>query len=145
MDSSVRRNPTHSHPLAGILQLVSYEVIRALEELSGEFEAMYSHAGRPPIVPEQLLRALLVQVLYSIRSERLLVEQLDYNILFRWFVGLSMDEAMRDHSTFTKNRERLIGSAIARELLAKILVQARDARLCRMSISVSMGRCWKRG
>ena len=73
--------------------------------------------------------ALLVQVLYSIRSERLLVEQLDYNLLFRWFVGLSMDDAVWGHSTFTKNRERLIGSDIAREFFAKILVQARDARL----------------
>ena len=101
----------------------------ALEELSGEFEAMYSHTGRPSIAPEQLLRALLVQVLYSIRSERLLVEELDYDLLFRWFVGLSMDDPMWDHSTFTKNRERLIGSDIAREFFGKILVQARDARL----------------
>lgn len=113
------------HPLRPIREMVN----RALEELSRELEAMYSHTGRPSIAPEQLLRALLVQVLYSIRSERLLVEQLDYNLLFRWFVGLSMDDAVWDHSTFTKNRERLIGSDIAREFFAKILVQARDARL----------------
>ena len=113
------------HPLRPIREMVN----RALEELSRELEAMYSHTGRPSIAPEQLLRALLVQVLYSIRSERLLVEQLDYNLLFRWFVGLSMDDPVWDHSTFTKNRERLIGSDIAREFFAKILVQARDARL----------------
>ena len=113
------------HPLRPIREMGN----RALEELSGEFEAMYSHTGWPSIAPEQLLRALLLQVLYSIRSKRLLVEQLDYNLLFRWFVGLSMDEAMWEHSTFTKNRERLIGSDIAREFFAKILVQARDARL----------------
>lgn len=113
------------HPLRPIREMVN----RALEELSRELEAMYSHTGRPSIAPEQLLRALLVQVLYSIRSERLLVEQLDYNLLFRWFVGLSMDDAVWDHSTFTKNRERLIGSDIAREFFAKILVQAREARL----------------
>ena len=101
----------------------------ALEGLTQEFEAMYSHTGRPSIAPEQLLRALLLQVLYSIRSERLLVEQLDYNLLFRWFVGLSMDERVWDHSTFTKNRERLIGSDIARAFFGQVLGQAREGRL----------------
>ena len=76
-----------------------------------------------------MLRALLLQVLYSIRSERLLVEQLDYNLLFRWFVGLSMDDPVWDHSTFTKNRERLIGSDIARAFFGQVLGQAREGQL----------------
>ena len=129
------------HPLRPIREMVN----RALEELSGEFEAMYSHTGRPSIAPEQLLRALLLQVLYSIRSERLLVEQLDYNLLFRWFVGLSMDEAMWDHSTFTKNRERLIGSDIARSSLRRSWCRRETRGSCRMSTSAWMGRCWRRG
>ena len=113
------------HPLRPIRKMVN----AALEGLTGEFKAMYSHTGRPSIAPEQLLRALPLQMLYSIRSERLLVEQLDYNLLFRWFVGLSMDDAVWDHSTFTKNRERLIGSEIARAFLAQVIFQAREARL----------------
>ena len=113
------------HPLRAIRKMVN----RALEGLTREFEVMYSHTGRPSIAPEQLLRALLLQVLYSIRSERLLVEQLDYNLLFRWFVGLSMDDRVWDHSTFTKNRERLIGSDIARAFFGQVLGQAREGRL----------------
>jgi len=113
------------HPLRAIRKMVN----RALEGLTREFEEMYSHTGRPSIAPEQLLRALLLQVLYSIRSERLLVEQLDYNLLFRWFVGLSMDDPVWDHSTFTKNRERLIGSDIARAFFGQVLGQAREGRL----------------
>lgn len=113
------------HPLRAIRKMVN----RALEGLTREFEVMYSHTGRPSIAPEQLLRALLLQVLYSIRSERLLVEQLDYNLLFRWFVGLSMDDPVWDHSTFTKNRERLIGSDIARAFFGQVLGQAREGRL----------------
>ena len=109
------------HPLRPIRKMVN----AALEGLTGEFKAMYSHTGRPSIAPEQLLRALLLQMLYSIRSERLLVEQLDYNLLFRWFLGLSMDDAVWDHSTFTKNRERLIGSEIARAFLAQVILGAR--------------------
>lgn len=124
-DVSPEARVPHDHPLRPIREMVN----RALEGLSRELEAMYSYTGRPSVAPEQVLRALLVQVLYSIRSEGLLVEQLDYNLLFRWFVGLSMDDAVWDHSTFTKNRERLIGSEIAREFFAKILVQAREVRL----------------
>ena len=83
-------------------------VDRALAGMSREFEAIYAAQGRPSIAPERLLRALLLQVFYSIRSERLLCEQLDYNLLFRWFVGLSGDEPVWNHSTFSKNRDRLL-------------------------------------
>ena len=113
------------HPLRPIRKMVNV----ALEARSGEFKTMYSHTRRPSIAPEQLLRALLLQMLYSIRSDRHLVEQLDYNLLFRWFVGLSMDDTVWDHSTFPKNRERLIGSEIARAFLAEVIVQAREAQL----------------
>src|SRR3974377_1781401 len=85
------------HPLRPIRNMVN----QALAELSGDFQAMYSREGRPSIPPEKLLRALLLQVLYTIRSERLLMEQLDYNLLFRWFVGLSMDDKVWDHSVFS--------------------------------------------
>jgi transposase len=86
-------------------------------------------SGRPSISPERLLRALLVQVLYTIRSERLLMEQLDYNLLFRWFVGLSMDDPIWDPTVFTKNRDRLLRGEIAEAFFEKVLVQARSAGL----------------
>ena len=91
----------------------------ALSELSGQFESMYSDTGRRSIPPEKLLRALLLQILYSIRSERMLCEQLDYNL-----IGLSMDDPVWDHSTFSKNRDRLLESDIARGLFDAILAQA---------------------
>jgi transposase len=97
------------HPLRPIRAMVD----SALDDLAPLFRQMYSHTGRPSIPPEQLLRASLLQVLYSIRSERMLVEQLDYNLLFRWFVGLSMDEKIWNHSTFSKNRERLMQFEVA--------------------------------
>ena len=101
----------------------------ALAHLSARFEGMYSEMGRPSIPPEQLLRALLLQALYSIRSERLLIEQLDYNLLFRWFIGLGMDEAIWDHSTFSKNRDRLLAGEIATEFFDAVLADARQHRL----------------
>src|SRR5258707_2683233 len=79
---------------------------------------MYSKVGRPWIPPEQLLRALLLQMLYSVRSERLLIEEIDYNILFRWFVGLNLDDAVWDATVFTKNRDRLLEAEVAKEFLA---------------------------
>jgi hypothetical protein len=100
------------HPLRPIRKMVN----RALAELSGEFQAMYSREGRPSIAPEKLLRTLLLQVLYTIRSERLLMEQLDYNLLFRWFVGLSMDDKVWDHSVFSKNP----GYAISQRLRKRV-------------------------
>jgi transposase len=109
------------HPLRPIKAMVS----EALAQMDRKFEKLYSQTGRPSIAPERLVRALLLQVLYTIRSERLLVEQLEYNLLFRWFVGLSVDEPVWDHSTFSKNRDRLLEADVARELFQNIVEQAR--------------------
>ena len=108
------RVPT-SHPLRPIRTMVD----EGLASMTAEFDAIYAIEGRPSIAPERLLRALLLQVLYSVRSERLLCETLDYNLLFRWFVGLSADERVWSHSTFSKNRDRLLEAAIARGFLPK--------------------------
>ena len=113
------------HPLRPVREMVD----TALGQLTGQFEAIYADTGRPSIPPEKLLRASLLQILYSIRSERLLCEQLDYNLLFRWFVGLSMDDAVWDYSSFSKNRDRLLESAIARGFFDAVLAQARDQGL----------------
>jgi transposase len=107
------------HPLRPIRQIVD----EALAALSPEFEKLYAKFGRPSIPPERLLRALLLQAFYSVRSELQLIEQLDYNLLFRWFVGLSLDEAVWDQTVFTKNRERLIEGDIARKFMAAVLYQ----------------------
>jgi transposase len=109
------------HPLRAIRAIVG----AALEELSPRFETLYAKAGRPSIAPEKLLRALLLQAFYTIRSERQLIEQLDYNLLFRWFVGLSMDAAVWDVTVFTKNRERLLAGDVAAQFLAAVLSQPR--------------------
>ena len=113
------------HPLRPLRQMVN----QALRELSRDFAAMYSREGRPSIPPEKLLRALLLQVLYTIRSERLLMEQLDYNLLFRWFVGLSMDDKVWNHSVFSKNRERFLRSDLAAAFFGRIKEQAAQAGL----------------
>src|SRR5712691_1998902 len=113
------------HPLRPIRAMVD----AILAELSPEFATLYSPVGRPSIPPEKLLRALLLQVLYSTRSERLLMEQLDYNLLFRWFVGLNMDDAVWDATVFTKNRERLLAGDIAQAFFARVLAQARQRSL----------------
>lgn len=105
------------HPLRAIRVLVD----AALAELSPAFEALYAHVGRPSIPPERLLRALLLQAFYTVRSERLLMEQLDYNLLFRWFVGLSMDDAVWDATVFCKNRDRLLDGDIAAKFMAGVL------------------------
>ena len=97
----------------------------ALAEIDADFNALYSHTGRPSIPPEQLLKALLLQALFSVRSNRLLVEQVNYNILFRWFVGLALDDKVWDHSSFSTNLERLIDAEVSRLFLAKIVKQAR--------------------
>src|SRR3984893_15744337 len=109
------------HPLRVIRRLTD-EVFAAL---SPRFTQMYSTIGRPSIPPEQLLRALLLQYLYTVRSERLLMEQLQYNLLFRWFVGLSMDDAVWDATVFTKNRDRLLEAEVAKEFLSLVVEQAR--------------------
>ena len=108
------------HPLRPIRQIVD----EALAALSPEFEKLYARFGRPSIPPERLLRALLLQAFYSVRSELQLMEQLDYNLLFRWFVGLSLDAAVWDVTVFTKNRERLIEGDIARKFMAAVLSQS---------------------
>ena len=113
------------HPLRAIRAIVE----EALEVLSAEFEQLYSKVGRPSIAPEKLLRALLLQAFYSVRSERQLMEQLDYNLLFRWFVGLSMDAPVWDATVFSKNRDRLIEGEIAAKFLAAVLNQARVGTL----------------
>jgi len=107
------------HPLRPIRRIVD----EALAALSPEFEQLYAKFGRPSIPPERLLRALLLQAFYSVRSELQLMEQLDYNLLYRWFVGLSLDAAVWDATVFTKNRERLIEGDIARKFMAAVLNQ----------------------
>src|SRR5258707_10134394 len=113
------------HPLRTIRTMTD----EALHRLSPRFEAMYAKTGRASIPPEHLLRALLLQVLYSVRSERMLMEQLHYNLLFRWFVGLAMDDAVWAPTTFTKNRDRLLEGDIARAFFEDVVAQARGRRL----------------
>lgn len=105
------------HPLRQIRKLVD----AVLQEMSPQFGKLYSEVGRPSIAPERLLRALLLQIFYSVRSERLLMEQLDYNLLFRWFVGMNMDEETWVATVFTKNRERLLKQAIAESFFRRVL------------------------
>jgi transposase len=118
--SPERRVPA-DHPLRTLRPMVD----DALGKLSGLFDAMYAAEGRPSIPPEKLLRGLILQLLYSVRSERQLMEQLDYNLLFRWFVGLNADEPVWDASTFSKNRDRLLAAEIARMFFAHVVGQAR--------------------
>ncbi len=113
------------HPLRAILEMVD----EALRTLGPQFRELYSHTGRPSIPPERLLRALLLQVLYSIRSERMLIEQLEYNLLFRWFVGMGMDDTVWNPSTFSKNRDRLLQGQIADAFFEAVLAQARERDL----------------
>src|SRR5579885_839767 len=109
------------HPLRAIRTMVD----EVLGQLSRRFDAMYAQAGRPSIAPEKLLRAQLLQMLYSIRSERLLMEEMDYNLLFRWFVGLNADDEVWDATVFTKNRDRLLEADVAKEFLSRVVEQAR--------------------
>jgi transposase len=113
------------HPLRPIRLMVD----DALKVLSPAFSRLYSTYGRPSIPPEKWLRALLLQVLYTVRSERMLMEQLEYNLLFRWFVGLNMDEAVWVPTVFTKNRDRLLEGDIAEKFFEGVLTQARGANL----------------
>src|ERR1700758_4821349 len=112
------------HPL----RAVRAQVDQVLKTLSPLFDEMYSTTGRPSIAPEKLLRALLLQLLYSIRSERLLMEQLEYNLLFRWFVGLSVDEPVWVPTVFSKNRDRLLAGDIAEKFFAQVLAQGARER-----------------
>jgi len=113
------------HPLRTIRTLVN----TVLQELSPRFATLYATEGRPSIAPEKLLRALLLQVLYTVRSERLLMEQLDYNLLFRWFVGLHIDDPVWDATVFTKNRDRLLDGDVAQAFFDQVLAQARERQL----------------
>jgi transposase len=108
------------HPLRAVRELAD----ASLQSMNVRLAAMYSHTGRPSIPPERLIRALLLQIFYSIRSERLLMEQLDYNLLFRWFVGLAVDDVVWDASTFAKNRDRLVDHDVGKQLLGAVIRQA---------------------
>ena len=122
--SAEQRIPA-THPVRTIRQLVD----RALQALSPRFDRLYASGGRPSIPPEQLLRALLLQVLYSVRSERQLMERLDYDLLFRWFVGLELDDPIWDVTVFTKNRDRLLAGDIAQRFFAAVLAEAKRRQL----------------
>jgi transposase len=122
---SLEQRVPPEHPLRAIRQMVD----TALMGLWERFEQLYAQMGRPSIAPERLLRALLLQILYSIRSERLLMEQLDYNLLFRWFVGLTIDEAVWDPTVFTKNRDRLLAGEVAHAFFEQVLARARGQQL----------------
>jgi transposase len=122
---SPERRVPQDHPLRVIWVLSD----AALQRLSRRFSELYSRVGRPSIAPEKLLRALLLQVLYTIRSERLLMEQLDYNLLFRWFVGLNADEAVWDPTVFSKNRDRLLDGDVAQAFFTEVLELAREHQL----------------
>ncbi|HEY8670383.1 MAG TPA: IS5 family transposase [Terriglobales bacterium] len=113
------------HPLRAVRAMTD----EILERMSPLFDAMYADGGRPSIPPEKLLRAQFLQMLYSVRSERLLMEEIDYSILFRWFVGLNLDEQVWDATSFTKNRDRLLEAAVAKEFLAQVVERARSAGL----------------
>lgn len=121
LEARVRRD----HPLRVIRGIVN----KALEALAGDFAALYSPIGRPSIPPEKLLRAMLLQAFYSIRSERQLMERLEYDLLFRWFVGIGVDDAAWDHSSFSKNRDRLLDGDIAAKFLQAVLAQPKVNRL----------------
>src|SRR5271168_1821487 len=113
---SLEQRVPADHPLRGVRGLTE----RVLGALSAELDALYADSGRPSIAPEYILRALLLQVFYSVRSERLLVEQIDYSLLFRWFVGLGRDDAVWNHAVFSKNRDRLLTSDVAQQFFAEV-------------------------
>ena len=118
---SLEQRVPADHPLRGVRKVTD----AVLCSLNAELDKLYAYSGRPSIAPEYILRALLLQVFFSIRSERLLVEQIDYNLLFRWFVGLGMDDAVWNHAVFSKNRDRLLSSEIAQRFFAEVNKQAK--------------------
>jgi len=120
-EQRVRQN----HPLRAIRAMADL----ALWNMSARFDQMYASTGRPSIPPEKLLRAQLIQMLYSVRSERLLMEEIDYSLLFRWFVGMNLDEPVWDVTVFTKNRDRLLDGDVAREFLCEVVKQAQEKDL----------------
>lgn len=127
------------HPLRNTRKCVD-EVLQAM---SKDFDGLYAKTGRPSIAPERLLRGLLLQIFYTVRSERMLIEQLEYNLLFRWFVGMEMDEPVWNHAVFSKNRERLLNQEVA-QVFFRVCWRG-PSRVCPMSISRSTARSWKRG
>jgi transposase len=130
-----------NHPLLPIRDMLNV----ALRDMDLLFESIYEERGRYSVPPERLLRGLVLQALYGIRSERLLCEQLGYNMLYRWFVGLSMDEAAWDHSTYTKNRDRLIEHDVVRGLFGQVMQQAKEAQLLsdeHFSVDGTLIRAW---
>jgi transposase len=122
---TLERRVPQDHPLRAIRGMVD----RALERMDADLDKLYAGMGRRSVAPERLLRALLLMVLYSIRSERQLMEQLEYNLLYRWFVGLEMDDEVWDVTVFTKNRERLIAGEVSQQMLAAVLMEAREKQL----------------
>src|ERR1044071_9032924 len=122
---SAEQRVPKDHPLRPIRQILD----QVLERLSPELDGMYASTGRPSIPPEKLLRALVVQALYTVRSERMLMEQLNYNLLFRWFVGLQMDDPIWDVTVFTKNRQRLLEAEVAKKFLEAVVNEARTKKL----------------
>ena len=122
---SVEERVPQDHPLRPIRKLVD----QILGRMASEFDGLYAKTGRPSVPPERLLRAALLQIFYSIRSERMLMEQLAYNLLFRWFVGLPIDEPAWHPTVFSKNRDRLLEGAVAEEFFSLIVKQARQKRL----------------
>ena len=121
----VERRMRKDHPLRAIRKLVD----DALFAMDRDLAALYSGIGRPSIAPQMLLRAMLLQAFYSVRSERQLMERMEFDLLFRWFVGLGADEPVWDHSTFSKNRDRLLEGAVAARFLSTLLAQPRVKRL----------------
>lgn len=119
---SIEDRIPQDHPIRPLKKLVDY----GLDKLSKDFDEIYSSIGRDSIPPEQLMRALLIQIFFSIRSERQLIEQLDYNMMFRWFVGLNLDDAVWHHSTFSKNRDRLLEGEIAQRFFEEVLAIAKQ-------------------
>src|SRR5262245_35557865 len=118
---SLEERVPQDHPLRRIRESVD----RILQGMAKEFEGMYAKTGRPSVPPERLLRAALLQIFYTVRSERMLMEQMNYNLLFRWFVGLELDEPVWNHAVFSKNRERLLNQEVAREFFRCVLAQAK--------------------
>jgi transposase len=118
---SLEERVREDHPLRAVRKLTD----QVMKSMSGKLDKLYSDVGRPSIAPERLLRALLLQAFYSIRSERLLMEQLDYNLLFRWFVGLEIDDEVWNHAVFSKNRDRLLNQEVAQAFFSKVNAQAK--------------------
>ena len=118
---SLEERVPQDHPLRAIRRSVD-EVLRPMAK---DFDGLYAKTGRPSVPPERLLRAVLLQIFYTVRSERMLMEQMNYNLLFRWFVGLELDEPVWNHAVFSKNRDRLLNQDVAREFFSRVLAQAK--------------------